>query len=59
MKKIKNYPLTIYEIVVSSLGYLATKNYEFLIVGIPSATLTFLYEKWAYKIGQKYVDRKV
>lgn len=59
MKKIKNYPLTLYEIVVSSFGCLATKNYDFLIVGMPLAALTFLYERWAYKIGQKYVDRKV
>jgi len=58
-QKIKNYPFTIYEIAVSSLGSLATKNYDFLILGAPLATLTFLYERWAYKIGQKYVDRKV
>jgi hypothetical protein len=59
MRKIKNYPFTLYEIVVSSLGSLATKNYEFLIVGTPLATLTFFYERWINKIGQKYVDRKV
>jgi len=58
MKKIKNYPLTLYEIAVSSFGCLVTKNYDFLVVGVPLAALTFLYERWACKIGEKVCGQK-
>ena len=45
-EKIKKYPLAIYETSLSILGYSLTRNYDFILIGLPLAFLTFCLEKF-------------